>query len=73
MKNSAIIFLSITSLLLLVIVIFTILNFPINWIFYGTCVGQALLVFTVVKILKDDYHTDKTFEDFYEDRPDLGR
>jgi hypothetical protein len=25
------------------------------------------------KVLRDDYTTDKTFRDFYEDRPDLGR
>jgi len=28
-----------------------------------------LLVFTVLKVLKDNYTTDKSFEHFYEDCP----
>jgi len=31
------------------------------------CVGQLLLIFTVYKVLVDDYTTNKTFGDFYED------
>jgi uncharacterized membrane protein YqjE len=42
-------------------------------VFFLVVLGQALLIFTVYKVLKDDYTTDKTFDDFYEDRPDLGK
>lgn len=41
--------------------------FPSGWLFFLVVFGQAVLIFTVYKILKDDYHTHKTFEDFYED------
>lgn len=73
MKISAMTLLGITTLLLLTVVIFTAMDFSFSWVFYATCGGQILLVYTVYKILVDDYHTDKTFKDFYEDKPDLGR
>lgn len=73
MKNSAITFLSVTTLLLIAVVIFSTMNFPFGWIFLITCIGQVLLVYTVYKILRDDYKTDKTFEYFYRDGPDLGK
>ncbi|WP_179344392.1 hypothetical protein [Winogradskyella ursingii] len=73
MKISAMTLLGITTLLLLTVVIFTAMDFPFSWVFYATCGGQILLVYTVYKVLIDDYQTDKTFKDFYEDRPDLGR
>ncbi|HBR54696.1 MAG TPA: hypothetical protein DEA82_11160 [Flavobacteriaceae bacterium] len=73
MKLSAMILLGITTLLLLTVVIFTAMDFPFSWVFYATCGGQVLLIYTVYKILVDDYQTDKTFKDFYEDRPDLGQ
>tara|TARA_A100000171_G_C2140541_1_gene155498 strand:- start:13614 stop:13835 length:222 start_codon:yes stop_codon:yes gene_type:complete len=73
MKLSAMTLLGITTLLLLTVVIFTAMDLPFSWVFYSTCAGQVLLVYTVYKILTDDYRTDKTFNDFYEDRPDLGQ
>lgn len=73
MKISAMTLLAITTILLLTVVIFSTMNFSFGWVFYSTCLGQALLVYTVYKILTDDYQTEKTFKDFYEDRPDLGR
>tara|TARA_R100000935_G_scaffold15425_2_gene30821 strand:- start:42772 stop:42993 length:222 start_codon:yes stop_codon:yes gene_type:complete len=73
MKLSAMTLLGITTLLLLTVVIFTAMDFPFSWVFYATCGGQVLLIYTVYKILVDDYQTDKTFKDFYEDRPDLGQ
>ncbi|WP_194851131.1 hypothetical protein [Nonlabens antarcticus] len=67
MKLSALTLLAITTLVLLTVVIFSAMNFPFSWVFYASCAGQALLVYTVIRVLKDDYHTDKTFADFYED------
>ena len=72
MKLSAMTLLAITSILLLTVVIFAAMDFPFSWVFYATCAGQLLFVYTVYKVLIDDYETDKTFRDFYEDRPDLG-
>jgi hypothetical protein len=72
MKFSAIHFLIATTFLLLTVFLFTALDFPFNWIFYLTVLGQAVLIFTVFKVLKDNYTTNKTFKDFYEDRP-IGR
>lgn len=72
MKITAIQWLAMTTLILITVTIFTTMNLSFNWVFYLTVAGQALLVVTVYKVLKDDYTTDKTFKDFYEHRPDLG-
>jgi uncharacterized membrane protein len=73
MKISAMTWLAITTMFLITTVIFATMNLDFGWVFYTSCLGQVLLVYTVYKVLKDDYTTDKTFEDFYEDRPDLGK
>ena len=57
-----------TSLLILVAVM-AFYKLPFSWIFWMTLVGQASLLVMVYKILTDDYTTEKTFEDWYEDRP----
>ncbi|SRX55156.1 hypothetical protein [Aequorivita sp. CIP111184] len=69
MKISAITSLIITTLLLVTITIFAVMDFPFSWVFYLTILGQVLLIFSVLKVLKDSYTTNKTFEDFYEDCP----
>lgn len=69
MKISAMTMVGITTFLLLVVTILVALDFSFSWVFYLTCIGQALVVVMVYKVLRDDYTTDKTFEDFYEDRP----
>ncbi len=63
---------SLTTLVLITLVIMASMNFPFNWIFYLTVFGQALIVVMVYRVLKDDYTTEKTFDDFYEDYP-VGR
>lgn len=69
MKNTAFIFLGITTLVLVLVAVLSALNTAFPLVFYLTCVGQALLIFTVYKVLTDDYKTDKTFDDWYEDNP----
>ena len=54
-----------TTLLLLSVVIFASLDFPYPIVFYLTILGQVVLVYMVFRVLKDDYTTTKTFEDFY--------
>ena len=72
MKFSAMNWLVCTTLVLITVVVFAMMNLSFSWVFYFTVLGQILLVITVLKVLKDDYEIDKTFEDFYQDRPDLG-
>ena len=59
----------ITTLVLIVVTIMATMGFPFNWVFYVTVAGQIMVVYMVYKVLTDHYHTEKTFEDFYEDRP----
>lgn len=72
MKSLALPLLFVTTMVLLLVVVFSVMDFPYSWVFFATLFGQVLLVVTVYKILREAYHTDKTFEDFYEDYP-IGR
>ncbi len=58
-----------TTLILITLAIMVSMTFPFNWVFYITVLGQAAVVYMVYKVLTDNYKTDKTFEDFYEDHP----
>lgn len=69
MKLSAITYLVLTIFVLVTVAIFAAMDFPFGWVFYLTVLGQALLIFSVFKVLRDSYTTDKTFKDFYEDHP----
>ena len=69
MQNSAMFWVAITTLLLVTVTITAAMSFPYNWVFYLTILGQILVVFMVYKVLTDNYKTNKTFEDFYEDYP----
>lgn len=69
MKTSPISLLIITTLLLVTVAIFSAMQFPFRWVFFLTITGEALLIYSVIRILKDSYTTDKTFEDYYEDHP----
>lgn len=65
-------FISISTVLLITLIIFSVMNFSFGIIFYTMILGQITLIVGVYKVLTDDYTTHKTFDDFYEDRPDLG-
>ena len=69
MKSSPFLYIGITTLILISITIMCALDFPFNWVFYLTVIGQIFVVIMVYKVLRDNYTTDKTFEDFYEDNP----
>jgi hypothetical protein len=69
MKLTGIFYLIVTTVILLSLVVMAYYNLPFSIIFYLTVGGQLLLIFTVYKILTDDYSTDKTFDDWYEDHP----
>ncbi len=67
MKISAMTMVLITSVMLLIVTILVIMNIEFSWIFYLTCLGQIMIAIMVYKVLKENYTTDKTFDDFYED------
>lgn len=69
MKLSAISFLIITTFILISVSIMAALDVSFSWVFFATLIGQILLVYTVYKVLIDNYKTDKTFDDWYEDEP----
>ncbi|MFD0863828.1 hypothetical protein ACFQ1M_16550 [Sungkyunkwania multivorans] len=69
MKISAMSMVAITTIMLVLVTLMVSLEFAFSWVFYATCLGQALVVIMVYKVLTDDYSTEKTFDDFYEDRP----
>ncbi|WOD42137.1 hypothetical protein [Hwangdonia lutea] len=69
MKITGIFYVVVATLLLIALTIMVSLNLPFNWVFYLMCLGQLFVVVTVYKVLKDNYTTTKTFDDFYEDNP----
>ncbi len=69
MKVSAMSMVFITSVILLLITIMVVMNISFGWVFYLTCFGQIMVIVMVYKVLKDQYTTNKTFDDFYEDYP----
>lgn len=69
MRTSAMFWVAITTITLITVTIMATMNFPFNWVFYVTVIGQAMIVYMVYRVLTENYTTDKTFEDFYEDYP----
>ncbi len=69
MKSKGIVLLSITTILLVMLSIMAVLDFKYAWIFSLTTIGQILLVISVYHVLRDNYKTEKTFDDWYEDKP----
>ena len=59
----------ITTILLVLVTCMATLNFSFSWVFFVTVIGQLAILVMVYKVLTDNYKTDKTFEDFYEDYP----
>lgn len=69
MKSTAMFWVGASTLVLLTVTIMAAMNFPFNWVFYITVIGQVMIVYMVYRVLTDNYSTDKTFKDFYEDNP----
>lgn len=72
MKNSVAFYITITTLLLVTVAVLVHYNFSLSTVLIAVLAGQAWWIFTVYKVLTDDYQTDKTFDDWYEDKP-IGR
>ncbi len=69
MKSTGIILLSIATLLLIGLVFLSAANVAFPWVFYLTLIGQLIFMLSVYKILTENYQTEKTFDDWYEDCP----
>lgn len=69
MKITGMFYVAVTTLVLLTLTIMVAMDMSFTWVFYVTVLGQALVAVMVYKVLRDNYTTDKTFEDFYEDHP----
>jgi uncharacterized membrane protein len=69
MKISAMFYVVITTLVLITLTIMVSMNLPFNWLFYTMLLGQVLVAVMVYNVIRDQYTTKKTFEDWYEDLP----
>ncbi|WP_298895951.1 hypothetical protein [uncultured Psychroserpens sp.] len=69
MKFPVMFYVVVTTLLLVTVTIAAAMDIPLNWVFFLTCIGQVFVVIMVYKVLRDNYTTEKTFKDFYEDYP----
>lgn len=69
MKIPVMFYVAITTFLLVILTIMVSMDLAFSWVFYTMCIGQIMVSVMVYKVLKDNYTTDKTFENFYEDRP----
>lgn len=69
MKVPAMFYVIVTTLMLVTLTIMVSMNIPFNWVFYTMCTGQFFVAIMVYKVLRDNYTTTKTFDDFYEDSP----
>ena len=72
MKIPVMFYVWITTFMLLTVTIMVSMDLPFNWVFYSTVIGQVLVAVMVYKVLTDNYTTEKTFADYYEDHP-IGR
>lgn len=61
-----------TTLILVLVTLVASMDFAFKWVFFLTILGQTFLIVMVLRVLKSDYTTQKTFDDFYEDYP-IGR
>lgn len=57
-----------TTMSLVVYTMMTQLTVPISLIFMGFILTSALLFYMIYRVLRDPYKTQKTFEDWYEDK-----
>ena len=69
MKIPVMFYVALTTFMLVMLTVMVSLNIAFSWVFYTMCIGQVLVLIMVYKVLKDNYTTDKTFENFYEDKP----
>ncbi len=57
-----------TTMSLVVYTMMTQLTVPLPLIFMGFIITSALLFYMIYRVLKDPYKTQKTFDDWYQDK-----
>ena len=67
MRSSGFILLGLTTLVLVLLTVFSALGFSFSILFYLMCFGQLLFIVSVYKVLTGNYTSTKTFDDLYED------
>ncbi|GAB2764688.1 hypothetical protein [Salinimicrobium soli] len=72
MRIPVLFYIVISSILLAAVGIMVYYNVRYDVILYTVVAGQAWWLLTVYKVLTDNYSTEKTFDDWYEDHP-IGR
>ncbi|MDH3698258.1 MAG: hypothetical protein OER83_04330 [Flavobacteriaceae bacterium] len=72
MKDRSMFWVAFTTLILVLVTLVASMDFAFKWVFFLTILGQTFLIVMVLRVLKSDYTTQKTFDDFYEDYP-IGR
>lgn len=69
MKNTALTTVWITTIYVLLFTLVAISNIALELTIGMCAAGMILLPYMVVKVLKDTYQTQKTFSDWYGERP----
>lgn len=69
MKSNAMILVVLVSVFLVFFTALTLMDVRFDYLFYLMMIGQFLVVIMVYKVLTDQYETDKTFDNWYEDDP----
>ncbi|MCC8359873.1 hypothetical protein [Salinimicrobium sediminilitoris] len=69
MRISAHFYVIVATLLLVSVAVMVFYNVSYDIVFYTVIAGQAWWLLTVYKVITDNYSTDKTFDDWYEDHP----
>lgn len=69
MKTPVMFYVGVPTFILVVLTVMVEVNTAMAIVFYTMCLGQFFVLVMAYKVLKDKYSTDKTFDNFYEDRP----
>ena len=69
MRTTSMFWVAATTIMLVLVTVFAALDAAFGWIFLLTVAGQAMMVYMIYRVLTDQYSTEKTFDDFYEDSP----
>ncbi|MCY2685770.1 hypothetical protein [Salinimicrobium sp. TH3] len=69
MRISAHFYVIVATLLLVSVAVMVFYNVSYDIVFYTVISGQAWWLLTVYKVITDNYSTEKTFDDWYEDHP----
>ncbi|MFD2517736.1 hypothetical protein [Salinimicrobium flavum] len=72
MRLSAIFCVVVSTVLLVAVAVMVFFGAPFRLVLGTVLAGQAWWLFTVYKVLTDNYTTEKDFDDWYEDNP-VGR